>query len=147
MRTNFSFVLLDSFFNTLKPGNYYPKLSLNKVEWTRKLRWVMLCSWQNKYALVTVWMDRLSNNIVCSMVLSLSENIVCHFIMPLYSLWVIFNKFPRFLKRGNMKGQTDERTEWHRHFLSCSLQLKTKLNDKILQGSLQTQKYFESIIF
>ena len=75
----------------------YFYIELNKVEWTRKLRWVMLYSWQNTYALVTVWMDRLNNNIVGSMVLSLSENIVFHFIMLLYSLWVIFDKLRRFL--------------------------------------------------
>ena len=45
-------------------------------------------------------MDRPRNNIVGSMVLSLSENIVCHFVMPLNSLWVIFDNLPRFLKKG-----------------------------------------------
>ena len=121
-------------------------LLINKVWWTQKLRWVMLCSWQNKYALVTVWMDGLSKNIVGSMVLSLSENIVCHFIMPLYSLLVIFDKLPRFLKKRGLctYRQTDERTEWHCHFLSCSSQLKIIIsprkknsNDTIQHNSTQ----------
>ena len=68
----------------------------NKVDWTRKLRWVMLCSRQN-------------NNILCmvvgSMVLALSENIVCHFTMPLYNLRVK----TRFLKKKDYK-RTDGRT-------------------------------------
>ena len=56
----------------------------------------------------------LSNNIVGSMVLSILENIVCHFLMYLYRLWVIFDKLPRFLNKR------------HRHFLSCSSQLKIR---------------------
>ena len=99
---------------------------INKVELTQKLQWVILCKRQNNNIqsahvhtlhLVTVWMDRVINNIVGSMVLSLTENIVCHFRMLLYSLRVI----TRFLREKKYFGRMDGRTEWHRHFLSCVL--------------------------
>ena len=95
----------------------------------------MLCSRQNNYIqsehlhtlhLATVWMDRLINNIIGSMVLSLSENIVCHFRMSLYRLRVI----KRFLKK---KRTTEGRTNW---VTSSLLEQLIAAKNKVIYGCL-----------